>query len=118
MTKNTNSTLSSTILPSFSFISYALRPPLFSQLQSTPIKLKQGQQIGGGTTNSKPPGPIIMMGQSSETLNSSSSQIIFITLFSAGAKCAIILSQNHFPEPNSHIFLTFLHPILWYRITY
>jgi hypothetical protein len=67
-----------------------------------------------GTTNSKPPGPIITMGQS-ETLNSS--QIIFITLFSAGANCAIILSQNHFPEPNSHV-LTFLHPILWYRITY
>jgi hypothetical protein len=34
-----------------------------------------------GTTNSKPPGPIIMMTQS-ETL--SSSQILFITLFSTG----------------------------------
>jgi hypothetical protein len=27
-----------------------------------PMKLKLGQQIGGGTTSSKPPGPIIMMG--------------------------------------------------------
>jgi hypothetical protein len=34
-----------------------------------------------GTTNSKPPGPMSMMGQS-ETL--SNSQIIFITLFSGG----------------------------------
>jgi len=32
-----------------------------------PIKLKLGQQIGGGTTNSKPPGRIIMMGQSKNT---------------------------------------------------
>jgi len=61
-----------------------------------PIKLKLGQQIGAGlliayhldqslcwanqcgTTNSKPPGPIIMWGES-ETL--SSSLILFITLF-------------------------------------
>jgi hypothetical protein len=34
-----------------------------------PIKLKLGQQIGGGTTNNKPPGAIIVMGQS-ETLSS------------------------------------------------
>jgi len=34
-----------------------------------PIKLKLGQQIGGGITNNKPPRPIIMMGQS-ETLSS------------------------------------------------
>jgi len=37
-----------------------------------------------GTINSKPPGPIVMMGHSSETL--STSLIIFITLFSAGAQ--------------------------------
>jgi len=36
-----------------------------------------------GTTNSKPSGPIIMMGQSEIVI---SSQIIFITLFSAGAQ--------------------------------
>jgi len=37
----------------------------FSFFATPPIKLKLGQQIGGGgTTNSKPPGPIIiMMGQ-------------------------------------------------------
>jgi hypothetical protein len=69
-------------------------------LPTPPIKLKQGQQIGGGTTNSKPPGPIIMMGRS-ETL--SSSQIQFITLFfcsctgllrllaKGGKVCAIML---------------------------
>jgi hypothetical protein len=35
-------------------------------------KLKLGQQqIGGGTTNSKPPGPIIMMGPIRNTLSSS-----------------------------------------------
>jgi hypothetical protein len=54
------------------------------------IKLKLGQQIGGGTSNSKPLGPIIMMSQS-ETL--SSSEILFITLFSAGAhSCCCWLS--------------------------
>jgi hypothetical protein len=75
------------------------------------IKLKLGQQIGGGTSNSKPLGPIIMMSQS-ETL--SSSEILFITLFSADAhscccgfhqpmeNSGIMPSQNHFAEPNQH----------------
>ncbi len=47
-----------------------------------------------GTTNSKPPRPIIMMGQS-ETV--SSSQILFITLFFAGTQrcCAIYQPQQH-----------------------
>ncbi len=74
-----------------------------------------------GTTNSKPPGPIIMIAQS-ETLIGS--QVIFSTLFSAGALrcssaiyCAIMLSPNCFDEPNKHI-LTFLHPILLCTITY
>jgi hypothetical protein len=52
----------------------------------------------------------------------SSSQIIFITLFSAGAQCCycavnqpqqklcILLSQNQFPELNPQHVLTFLHP--------
>ncbi len=60
-----------------------------------PIKLKPGQQIGGGRLiNSKPAGRIMMMGQS-ETL--SSSQIIFITLISASAQhcCAIYQPQQH-----------------------
>jgi len=67
------------------------------------------------TTNIEPPGRIIMIRQS-ETLNSS--QIIFITLFCAGAQqrcCAtatsvIMLSQNDFPGPNRHN-LTSLHRI-------
>ncbi len=67
-----------------------------------------------GTTNSKPPGPIVMIGQSK---TGSSSQIIFITLFSS--RCTALLrfkpasakmqEQNHFPEPNRHM-LNFLHP--------
>jgi hypothetical protein len=68
------------------------------QLATQRLKLKLGQQKGG----SKPPGPTIMMGQS-ETLTSS--QITFTTFSSAGAHghCGIILSQNHFPEPNRHM---------------
>jgi hypothetical protein len=86
-------------------------------------KTEAGTLHMSGTTNSKPPGRIIMMGQS-ETL--SRSHVIFITLFSAGAhrchllataNCAIMLSQNRFAEPNRHV-LTFLHPILLCTITY
>jgi len=82
------------------------------------------QQIGGGTTNSKPLGAIIMMGQSN-TL--SSCQMSFISpfyrvteilcLLPVTASCAIILRENNFPEPNWHI-LSFLHPILLRTITY
>ncbi len=81
-------------------------------------------ETGGGTTNSNPPGPIIMMSQS-ETL--SSIQITFSILFGhvhklvvdvcvlpANAKCTTMLSQNHFLELNRHI-LTLLHPILMCR---
>jgi hypothetical protein len=46
-------------------------------------KTKIGIANRWGITNSKPPGPIIMMNQS-ETLNNS--QVIFIALFSAGAQ--------------------------------
>jgi hypothetical protein len=35
----------------------------------------------------------------------------------ATTTCGIMLSQNHFPEPNQHI-LDFPHPILLCRITY
>jgi hypothetical protein len=70
-----------------------------------------------GTTNSKPPGRIIMIGQS-ETR--SSSQIVFIyTIFcrctrvsvpftSHCTNCATVLSQNQFPELNTGIFWPFL----------
>jgi hypothetical protein len=79
-----------------------------------PIKLKLGQQIGGGTANSKPTGPIIMMGKSESP--PTSSKIIFITLFSAGVQrcCCAFYQPPHklcnFAEPNWHV-LTFLHPI-------
>jgi len=60
--------------PSFSFFTFFFFP-------TPPIKLKLGG--GGETTNSKPPGPIIMIDQS-EIL--SRSHIKFITLFSASAE--------------------------------
>jgi hypothetical protein len=58
---------------------------------------------------------------------SSSSQIVFVTLFSsrykalerllpASAQCVDILGQNYFAEPNCHV-LTSLHPILMSSVT-
>jgi hypothetical protein len=77
-----------------------------------------------GTSNSKPLGLIIMMGQSKIL---SSCQMLFISLLyrvtqilrllPVMASCAIMLIENNFPEPNWHI-LSFLHPILLRRITY
>ncbi len=74
-----------------------------------------------GTTNSEPPGPIIMIGES-ETLTSS--QILFITLFSAGAhRCGAVYQPPHPVQLCCaktifrHAF-NFLHLILLYRITY
>jgi hypothetical protein len=64
---------------------------------------KLRQQIGGGSTNSKPPGPIIVMGQS-ETLISS--QIKLITLFSPSGQrwCAFHQPRrfSNYAEPNWH----------------
>ncbi len=52
-----------------------------------PIKTESGRANRRGTTNSKPPGPIITMSQS-KTLTGS--QIIFITLFCADAhRCCV-----------------------------
>jgi hypothetical protein len=70
---------------------------------------------GRGTSNSKPPGPIIVMMGQSETLSTSLGQIYY-TLFYAGAqrlspataRCTNMLSQNQFPEPNRHV-VDFLH---------
>ncbi len=70
-----------------------------------------------GTTSSKPPGIIIMFGQSK---TGNSSQIIFIALFCSRCTALLILlptsanrahihQKNQFPEPNRHK-LTFLHP--------
>ncbi len=102
---------------------------MYSFATPTKKKLKLGQEQigGGGTTNSKPPGRIIMMGPIRNTL--SSSQIIFITLFSAGAQlcCALyqprqpvkcmLVRQNQFPQSNRHM-LDVVHPMLLWRITY
>jgi hypothetical protein len=78
-----------------------------------------------GTTSSKPPGPIIMLGQSK---TGRSSQFIFITLFSS--RCTGLLApfnsstnqaqeRNHFLELNRHV-LTFFHLIIsvLFRVTY
>ncbi len=94
--------------------------PSFSYLlffATSPMKLKLANKWE--STNSKPPGPIITIGQL-ET--GTSSQIQFITLFYG--RCtpwlpllpalvirANMLGQNQFPELNQHV-LTFLHGIL------
>ncbi len=91
------------------------------------IKLKLGVQIGGETTNSKPPGPIIMISQSRR--GSSSHQIIFITLFSlAGVNLCDAFYQPQQTVPKcwakiillsqTHRILTFLRRVLVCRVTY
>ncbi len=77
-------------------------------------KTETGTANTWGTTNSKPPALISMIGQS-EKLNSS--QIIFITLclqvhsvaapITSPSNCPMMLSQNYSPEPNRQM-LTFL----------
>jgi hypothetical protein len=68
-----------------------------------------------GTTNSKPPGPILMIDQS-EILRCS--YVRFITLFFGGgttvlcilpatASCTNLVQKNQFPELNQHIFWRF-----------
>ncbi len=67
---------------------YFSHPSLVIYFFATPpIILKLGQQI---STNSNPPGPIIMIDQS-ETLISS--EIVFIALFSAGAQRCCVFYQ-------------------------
>jgi hypothetical protein len=72
---------------------YFSHPSLVVYFCNATDKIETGTTNKWGTTNSKPPGPIIMMGQS-ETL--SSSQVKFITLFSAGAQrcCAFYQPQK------------------------
>jgi hypothetical protein len=103
---------------------YYSHPSLVICLFANPTyKTETGTANTRGTSNSKPPGLIIMMGQS-ETLGTS--QIILLHFFMQvhialvrllPANRAIILSQNYFPEPNQHI-LTFLHLILCLRVIY
>jgi hypothetical protein len=80
---------------------------------------------GWETTNSKPPGPIIIFGQS-ENKDQHSTHIYYIPswqvhsvdcLFRASANCATMLAQNHFPPPKGHL-LTVLHPVLLCRVPY
>jgi len=82
-----------------------------------PIKLKLAHQIGAGTTNSKPLGPI-----------TNQIEHIYYTLFyrvhtpaapftSHRKPMQLYSAKTNFPEPNRQI-LDLLHPILLFRITY
>jgi hypothetical protein len=53
--------------------------PSLVEFATSPMKLKLEQPIGGGTTNSKPPGPIMMMGPISNFEQQSGQ--IYYTLF-------------------------------------
>jgi hypothetical protein len=78
---------------------YFLHPRLVIYVFSIPThKTETGTANRRGANNSKSPGPIITMGQS-EAL--SSSQIIFITLFSAGATTHSKLFNYVEPKPFS-----------------
>ncbi len=77
------------------------------------------------TSNSKPPGPIIVMGQS-ETLSQQLDHIHYtlfcrctalLGLLPATATCTNKQSRNQFPDPNRQT-LDSLHPILLCKITY
>jgi len=82
-------------------------------------KIEAGTTYTCGITNSKPPGPIIIINEL-EIL--SLSQVQFITLLFGGAQlcfarasCTNLVRQ--FPELNSHI-LTFTHLIVLSGVTY
>ncbi len=88
-----------------------------------PIQVKLRLQIAG--SSSKPSGPSIMKRHSK---TGKISQVIFITLFfsrwaallyllPASANCAHMLGQNHFAQPNGHVWLFFVK-FLILRATY
>jgi len=79
-------------------------------------KTETGTAKRWGTTNNKPLGPIIIMGQKLDHIYCTlfCRYTAFLRLFVATANDAIMLSQNQFPEPNRHV-LTFL---LLCRITH
>jgi hypothetical protein len=62
---------------------------IYSFATTAPIKQKLGRQISGETSNSKPPGPMIMMGAKKHT--EKKSDRIYYTFFSASAPhcCAV-----------------------------
>jgi hypothetical protein len=88
-------------------------------------KTKTGIAYTWGTTNSKPPGPIIMINQI-ELLNYI--EVQFIKLFFGGcttvlhllpatASCTNLVQKKQFPKLNQHI-LTLLQQILLSRVLY
>jgi len=87
-------------------------------------KTKTGTAYRWETTNSKPPGPIRVLGQSetgSSSLlhnreESSLAGLGFAVPFTRLSKLAKMLGQNHFAQPNWHVFI-FLHPILICRLS-
>jgi hypothetical protein len=77
-----------------------------------------------GTTNSKPPGPIIMINQSkirismrSYLLHSSLEVHSVAAVLISLSKLSKYGGEKPFQEPNRHI-LTFLHPIVMCSVTY
>jgi hypothetical protein len=90
---------------------YISHPSIVTSFSEPTNKTKTGTANSWETTNSKPLGPNIMIGQS-ET--GSGNHIIFITVFSGRLK---MLGQDQFAKPNQHV-LTFVHPILNCRVAY
>ncbi len=87
-------------------------------------KTKIGIANRWGTTNSKPPGPILWWTNQkhwtivrSYLLHSFLQVHSVVAPFTNPSNCTIMLSQNDLPEPNRHV-LTFLHRILLWTITY
>ncbi len=91
------------------------------------IKVKLGQQISGEPTNSKPPGPIVTIGQSERNTEQQSGPIYY-TLLCGFTLLLLRLSPAtrklwNYAEPKTmfliqpSMFLTFLYPISLCRIT-
>ncbi len=103
------------------------RPSLaFYFCGTPPYKTKIVTANGWEATNSKPPGPIIIFGQSEKQGPSGKSYLLHSFLagaqrwlpFSSLSKLyKYACSKNHFPQPKRHV-LTFLHPILLCRAPY
>jgi hypothetical protein len=102
--------------PAKIFFTFKFSCVLFCNLTN---KTETGTSNKWGTTNSKPPGPIIMMNQS-ETPKQQLDHFNY-TFF---CRCTALLCRlpataavHNYAEPNWHT-LDFLHPILLCRITY
>ncbi len=89
-------------------------------------KTESGTLNRWGTTNSKSLGAIIWWANQKHSAAIRSYLLHswergLLRLFQATTNCIIIMSQNHFPDPNwniSGIFYLFLHPILLFKITW